>query len=85
MSNVVNGNKTINPTPLRLIIKFYKQGEWVAQKGVSKYVECPFSHVKYSLSLVDHLCYFYAFPSAHCCLVVTCLEKAYLLALICGV
>ena len=36
-------------------------------------------------SLVDHLCYFCAFASALCCLVVTCWERADLLALVCGV
>ena len=30
-------------------------------------------------------CVCHAFASAHCCLVVTCLEKADLLVIICGV
>ena len=39
---------------------------------------------------MDHLCYdvycdCYAFASVHCCLVVTCLERADLLALVCDV
>ena len=38
-----------------LIIKFYKQGEWVSQKGVSKYVGCPFSHVKYSQRKINSI------------------------------
>ena len=37
---------------------------------------------------MDHLCYFmscvcHAFASVHCCLVVTCWERADLLALVC--
>ena len=31
---------------------------------------------------MDHLCYFHAFVSVHCCLVVTCWERADLLALV---
>ena len=38
---------------------------------------------------MDHVCYlclvFYAFASVHCCLVVTCWERADLLALVCDV
>ena len=34
-----------------------------------------------SSSLVDHMCYFCAFASAHCYLVVTCWERADLLVL----
>ena len=30
-------------------------------------------------------CVYHAFASAHCCLVVTCWERADLLALVCGV
>ena len=41
---------------------------------------------------MDHLCYlhaclvfFHAFATVHCCLVVTCWERADLLALVCDV
>ena len=47
-----------------------------------KYFYWPFQG---GTSLVDHLCYFCAFASAHCCLVVPCCERADLLALVCGV
>ena len=43
-------------------------------------------------SSVDHMCYlclvscvFHAFASVHCCLVVTCWERADFLALVCDV
>ena len=63
---------------------------YLSEIGLSppvKYFYCLF---QVGTSLVVHFmlflhCFCHAFASAHCCLVVTCWEKADLLAIICGV
>ena len=56
-----------------------------SETGLSPPVKYFYWPLQGGTSLVDHLCCFCAFASAHCCLVVTCLERADLLALVCGV
>ena len=57
---------------------------WNQFKPSSKYFYWPFQG---NTSFVDHFCFFvscvsHAFASLHCCLVVTCWERADLLALV---
>ena len=56
-----------------------------SETGLSPPVKYFYSPLQGGTSLVDHLCYFCAFASDHCCLVVTCWERADLLVLVCGV
>ena len=62
---------------------------WRRETGLSPTVKYFYDRSKAVLLLwifvLSISCVFHAFASVHCCLVVTCLERADLLALVCDV
>ena len=58
---------------LQFVIVVFPDRTPLLFKSSSKILLLP---VTRQTSLMDHLCYFCAFMSAHCCLVVTCLERS---------
>ena len=80
MQNISTLMRTTSKSDGRAFWKLLK-----SETGLSPPIKYFYWPLQCGTSLVDHLCYVCAFASAHYCLVVTCFERADILALVCGV